>query len=306
MHEADATPSAEQQRAAEVSSGELRKHYWRSLAEQRDAESVRQLLADELPFRLDYANRNSVARPGDAAPNAAQSERVQSVVEPVVQPGQEVALQSAADAEQGRAVRGDGSPKVADNEPPSQTFVPLESGKRKTLTGDAGTSRREFMRKSLGGLIAAAGLEGCDQFRQPDEPILPYISVPEELIPGRPLYYASALETGGVGVGIIAESHEGRPTKIEGNPDHSGSRGAANLFTQAAILDLYDPDRTRNATDNRRSGRFVPLEFARKAVRGYAEQARRTKGTGFHLLLENSSSPTICGNCSYCAKTFPR
>ena len=83
--------------------------------------------------------------------------------------------------------------------------------------------RREFLRV-MGASLALAGITACT--RQPRETIVPYVRQPEETIPGRPLFYATAMNLGGVGAGLLVESHEGRPTKIGGNPDHPGSRGA--------------------------------------------------------------------------------
>jgi len=104
------------------------------------------------------------------------------------------------------------------------------------------TSRRAFM-KLMGASIALAGLTACT--RQPDEVIVPYVRQPEELIPGKPQFYATTMAVGGMVTGLLVESHEGRPTKIEGNPLHPESLGACDVFAQAAILGLYDPDRAR-------------------------------------------------------------
>src|SRR5918995_1958847 len=101
--------------------------------------------------------------------------------------------------------------------------------------------RRNFL-KLMGASLALAGVSACT--RQPDEIIVPYVRQPEEIIPGKPLFYATAMPFAGAGLGLLVESHEGRPTKIEGNPDHPASRGATDLFAQAAVLNLYDPDRS--------------------------------------------------------------
>src|SRR5438132_401441 len=104
-------------------------------------------------------------------------------------------------------------------------------------------SRRDFL-KITGASLALAGMSGC--VKQPIEKIVPYVRQPEELIPGKPRFYASAMTLGGYAKGILVETHEGRPTKIEGNPDHPASLGATDVFMQAAVLELYDPDRSKN------------------------------------------------------------
>src|SRR5687767_145586 len=104
-----------------------------------------------------------------------------------------------------------------------------------------GVDRRSFM-KLMGASVAMAGLAAC---RQPDESIVPYVNQPENLIPGKPIFFATAMTLGGYATGALAESHMGRPTKIEGNPDHPSSLGASDSFMQASILNLYDPDRSQ-------------------------------------------------------------
>ena len=95
-------------------------------------------------------------------------------------------------------------------------------------------------------LAGAATIPGC---RRPDHKIMPYSrSVPEEVIPGKPLFFATAMTLGGVATGVLVESHEGRPTKIEGNPDHQASQGATDLYAQGSVLTLYDPDRSQAIT----------------------------------------------------------
>src|SRR6185295_17081856 len=114
-----------------------------------------------------------------------------------------------------------------------------------------GVSRRHFLQLASASL-ALAGLTGCT--KQPIEKIVPYVRQPEQLIPGKPLYFATALTLGGYATGVLAESHQGRPTKIEGNPDHPASLGATDLFAQAAVLTLYDPERSQSILRTGRPG----------------------------------------------------
>lgn len=110
----------------------------------------------------------------------------------------------------------------------------------------SGVSRRRFM-QLMSASLALGGLTACT--RQPLEKIVPYVEQPETLIPGRPLYFATSMTLDGVASGLLAESHMGRPTKVEGNPEHPASLGATDLFAQASVLTLYDPDRSQVVTN---------------------------------------------------------
>src|SRR5262249_21958897 len=106
--------------------------------------------------------------------------------------------------------------------------------------------RRHFLRL-MGASLALAGLTSCT--RQPTELIAPYVHPAEATTRGKPLYFATAMPLGGSAEGLLVESHEGRPTKIEGNPNHPASLGATSLFAQASVLTLYNPDRARTITN---------------------------------------------------------
>ena len=107
------------------------------------------------------------------------------------------------------------------------------------------SSRRDFM-KIMGASLALAGLSACT--KQPLEPIVPYVKQPNNLVLGKPLFYATAMPLGAYGTGLLVESHEGRPTKIEGNPQHPSSLGGTDVFNQASVLTMYDPDRSQTNT----------------------------------------------------------
>src|SRR5689334_11737771 len=109
--------------------------------------------------------------------------------------------------------------------------------------GGGAVSRREFL-TVLGASVGLAGAAGCSD-RPAEEKIVPYVRQPEQVVPGRPLVFATAMPLGGYGRGVLVESHEGRPTKVEGNPDHPASLGASDVFMQASVLTLYDPDRSQ-------------------------------------------------------------
>ncbi len=109
-------------------------------------------------------------------------------------------------------------------------------------------TRRRFL-MLMGASLALAGLGGCSTQPAPREKIMPYVRQPEAVVPGKPLYFATAMPLAGVATRVLVESHEGRPTKIEGvyDPDR-GSFGSTDLLTQASILGLYDPDRSQAVT----------------------------------------------------------
>ena len=147
--------------------------------------------------------------------------------------------------------------------------------------------RRGFL-KLMGASLALAGVSACT--RQPDEIIVPYVRQPEEIVPGKPLFFATAMPFAGAGLGLLVESHEGRPTKIEGNPDHPSSRGATDVFAQAAILDLYDPDRSQTLSN---LGEIQPFGAFVGAMRTVVTAQQGKQGAGFRILTETVASPTL-------------
>src|SRR5215213_10510049 len=163
--------------------------------------------------------------------------------------------------------------------------------------------RRTFI-KLMGASLALAGLNGC--VFQPPEKIVPNVNQPEEHVPGKSLFYATAAPLFGAAVPVLVRSNEGRPTKIEGNPDHPnnkpgefppdkpvwGPRGssATDIFTQASILSLYDPDRSQTVTyreDIRTWTAFVG------EMRTALDEQRSKQGAGIRFLTESIISPTL-------------
>jgi MoCo/4Fe-4S cofactor protein with predicted Tat translocation signal len=151
--------------------------------------------------------------------------------------------------------------------------------------GPNGVSRRGFM-SIMGASLALAGLEGC---RRPEEKILPYSRAQEEIVPGNPLYFATSFVQGGTAYGLLVESHEGRPTKIEGNPRHPESGGATGLFAQASVLDLYDPDRS---TAPKERGTARTWEDAATFLDQLGGDLGKRNGRGLAVLVESHRSPT--------------
>src|SRR6185503_7739631 len=164
--------------------------------------------------------------------------------------------------------------------------------------------RRTFLRL-MGASLALAGLGGClsSAPAPTDEKIVPYVEQPEEIIPGRPLYFASAMPLAGYGRGILAESHMGRPTKIEGNPSHPASLGAADIFMQASILDLYDPDRAQVLND---AGRIATWEAFSASLAGELALQRLNQGPGPAILTETVTSPTLGYQLEQLLERFPK
>src|SRR2546423_11314415 len=159
--------------------------------------------------------------------------------------------------------------------------------------------RRTFL-KLMGASLALAGVTACT--RQPEEKIVPYVRQPEEIIPGKPLFFATAMPLGGVAAGLLVESHEGRPTKIEGNPQHPGSLGATDVYAQAAILGLYDPDRAQTLTH---VGEIRPWSAFLGAMSNVLTAQRPLKGAGIRILTESVSSPTLASQIRDVVARFP-
>ncbi len=147
--------------------------------------------------------------------------------------------------------------------------------------------RRQFLRL-MGASLALAGVSACT--KQPPEQIVPYVRAPEEIVPGKPLFFATAIPLGGIATGVLVESHMGRPTKVEGNPDHPASLGGTSAFAQAAILGLYDPDRSQTVTQ---SGDIRSWSAFLDALRTAIEPRRPVKGRGIRILTETITSPAL-------------
>ncbi len=160
-------------------------------------------------------------------------------------------------------------------------------------------NRRTFL-KLIGASAALAALPACT--RQPIQKLVPYVRQPEELVPGLPMYFATAMTLGGFATGLIAESHEGHPTKIEGNPGHPASLGATNVFHQASLLDLYDADRAQAVLQN---GDPATWEDFVAAIFGILESQKPKSGAGLQILTETVTSPTLNSQIRQLLKNYP-
>jgi molybdopterin-containing oxidoreductase family iron-sulfur binding subunit len=165
--------------------------------------------------------------------------------------------------------------------------------------------RRTFL-KLMGASLALAGLSGC--VIQPPEKVIPYVKQPEEETPGQGLYFATAFSLGGIATPLLARSNEGRPTKVEGNPDHPSNAGstATDIFSQASVLTLYDPDRSQTPLyrgETRAWTTFVG------EIRGLIEREgdglKARKGAGLRFLTETITSPSLAAQLKQILTDFP-
>ena len=161
------------------------------------------------------------------------------------------------------------------------------------------SSRRDFLR-FMAASLALGGLSGCAI--QPAESIVPYVEAPEQIVPGKPLFFSTAVSMDGFACGVLVESQMGRPTKIEGNPDHPASLGATDAFAQAAILSFYDPDRSQVVTHDGRVETWDRFETLLLALR---EEKARTKGAGLRILTQTITSPTLADQLRRLHEQFP-
>ncbi len=161
-----------------------------------------------------------------------------------------------------------------------------------------GDSRRNFI-KLMGASLALAGLTACT--RQPTELITPYVRQPEELVPGRPLFFATAMPLGSGSTGLLVESHEGRPTKVEGNADHP-TLGGCDVYAQASVLELYDPDRSQALT---LEGEIRSWSAFLGAVQEAVTAQKAKGGAGIRILTGSITSPTLANQVKELTATFP-
>ena len=185
-----------------------------------------------------------------------------------------------------------------DQHPESRAFLEREFPEGASELPE-GVTRREMM-MLLGASLSLAGLAGC---RRPAEEIVPYATAPEEVVPGIPRYYATTMPFRRSAYGLIVESHEGRPTKIEGNPSHPSTLGASSSRVQASVLGLYDPDRSQSI----RSGGAPKSWKDFVTVWEQLSAAHAADGgAGLAVLSESFSSPTLARLASQLRVRYPK
>jgi molybdopterin-containing oxidoreductase family iron-sulfur binding subunit len=169
-------------------------------------------------------------------------------------------------------------------------------------TMGADISRRRFL-QVMGAGMAFAGVTGCKGVRRPEQHILPYNNMPESMVPGVPQYYATSLALAGDVVGLVVEAHEGRPTKIEGNPAHPASRGATSKQHQSILLDLYNPERSQKVLKDGSESSWDSFWSASSTV---LEGLKQNGGEGLAFLAGYQASPSFRAVRDHVAKTFPK
>jgi len=167
-----------------------------------------------------------------------------------------------------------------------------------------GPSRREFLSWmgtsfALSGMLY--GLSGCSS--APPEKIVPYVRAPEDLVPGKAQFYATAMPFSGYGIGLIAQSNLGRPIKVDGNPYHPASLGASNAIAQSSVLDLYDPDRAQAITS---SGTIHTWHSFASALAMELDAARANSGARIRILTETVTSPTLAWQIGRFLSMYPQ
>ncbi|MEX1129587.1 MAG: TAT-variant-translocated molybdopterin oxidoreductase [Vicinamibacterales bacterium] len=190
------------------------------------------------------------------------------------------------------------SPAQLEDRPEVRPFVEREFPEGASELPD-GVTRREMM-TLLGASLSLAGLAGC---RRPVEEIVPYVTAPEDVVPGIPRHYATTMPFGRSAYGLIVESHEGRPTKIEGNPSHPSTLGASSSRVQASVLGLYDPDRSQTIRLKGEAKTWTDFVTAWKPL---SEAHAADGGAGLAVLSESFSSPTLARLAAELRTRYPR
>ena len=182
-----------------------------------------------------------------------------------------------------------------------QEFVRHEFPRNPVAKTESGVSRRNML-KLMAASAGLAGLAACTKL--PIEHIAPYVRPAEEFVPGKPLFYATSMpRPEGGALGLLVKSNMGRPTKVEGNPDHPASLGKTDVFGQASVLDLWDPDRARSVM---REGTIVSYSDFLTLLGDLRNQYLTQKGAGFRVLTETVTSPTLGSQMKSLLAAFPQ
>src|SRR5271168_1444489 len=161
-------------------------------------------------------------------------------------------------------------------------------------------SRRGFL-KVMGASLALAGLAGCT--KQPDEAIFPYVKQPEDLVLGKPMYFATAFPFPTGAIPVLVKSDSFRPIKVDGNPDHPMSKGGSDPITQGTLLDLYDPDRSQHILHRGENGTW-PVFLA--SFRSTLADKKASGGEGLYFLSSTVTSPTLAAQWKKAQEAYPK
>ncbi len=190
--------------------------------------------------------------------------------------------------------------------PQFQEWMEDEFPNRSTLLN---INRRDLL-KFMGASMALAGLSGCRGVFLPQDKVVPYVKAPEELVPGKPLFYATAVTLSGYATGVLVEQREGRPIFIQGNPDHPASMGALDSISQAEILNFYDPDRANNVIQQVNPGQNLlgdvsTWEIFNQAAQKALVAEAASQGSGLRILTGSITSPTLTRSILAFLKKYP-
>jgi MoCo/4Fe-4S cofactor protein with predicted Tat translocation signal len=172
---------------------------------------------------------------------------------------------------------------------------------RQASEWDESVDRRDFL-KLMAASLAFAGLAGCKA--NVETRIVPYVKQPDGMVLGKPLFFATSMPSGADAIGLLVESHEGRPTKIEGNPDHPSSLGATDAIVQASVLNLYDPDRAQTVTY---AGAIRTWSEFLDSAQATLSRIKSTDGTpGLRILTGTVTSPTLAEQIQGLLNLYPQ
>src|SRR6201996_2310322 len=160
-------------------------------------------------------------------------------------------------------------------------------------------SRRGFL-KVMGASLALAGLSGCT--KQPDEEIYPYVKAPEDLVLGKPVYFATAMPFNTGAVPLLIKSDAYRPIKVDGNPEHPVNRGSSDPLSQGSLLDLYDPDRSQRILYRGETRQFAAFQAEFRAM---LADKKANGGTGLYILSDTVTSPTLAAQWKAAQQSYP-
>src|ERR1700723_2629726 len=159
-------------------------------------------------------------------------------------------------------------------------------------------SRRGFL-KGMGASLTLAGLAGCT--KQPDEPVIPYLKQPEDLVLGKAMYFATAFPFPTGAIPVLVKSDSFRPIKVDGNPEHPMSKGKSDAFTQATLLDLYDPDRSQHVLHRGETSAWGDFQEA------FSTATKKTSGgQGIYFLSETITSPSLAQQWKQVQAAYPQ